>query len=127
MSIRTKADLEKRIAALGGISDEQKRSVVCSLIGHSHVIDMCFGYVSCARCNAQIGDTLAGAFDTTGHVVVGHRAEGAPCSTCLANYKKLRWQDKVFLPEKKLAEMLQGLDIKPRAVKKPERANRRKR
>lgn len=119
----TKAELEKKIAALGKISDAQKRSVTCSLVGHSRVISMCFGYVSCARCEDQIGDTLGGSFDTSNHVVVGHRNAGRVCKTCRAAYKKLDWRDKLFLPEKTLEELLTGLGLNPAAKKT---ANRRK-
>lgn len=121
----TKTELLKKIAALGKISDAQKRSVTCSLIGHSRVISMCFGYVSCARCEDQIGDTLGGSFDTANRVVVGHRAKNnRPCPTCKKAYKKLDWRDKLFLPEKTLEELLTGLGLNPAAKKT---ANRRKR
>lgn len=54
---------------------------------------MCFGYVHCARCEEQIGDTLGGIFDTTNSVIVNHG-----CKKCKKNYKKLNWKDK-FLVE----------------------------
>jgi hypothetical protein len=122
----TKTELLKKIAALGKISDAQKRSVTCSLIGHSRVVSMCFGYVNCGRCEDQIGDTLGGASDMSKRVAIGHRDKetGGVCATCLTNYKKLDWRDKVFLPEETLDKLLDGLDLKPAAKKT---ANRRKR
>ena len=69
------------------------KGIICEMIGHSKIISMCFGYVHCGRCNQQIGDRLAGVFDTRKYVVVGHR-----CKTCKKNYKKLTWRDKLFVP-----------------------------
>jgi len=123
----TKKELEAKLVALGDdVSDYQKRSVVCALVGHSRVVSMCFGYVNCGRCEDQIGDTLGGASDMSQRVVIGHRDNetGGVCSTCLANYKKLKWEDKAYLPEETRNKLLNGLGLKP-AVKKT--ANRRKR
>jgi len=123
----TKTELEKKIKALGKVSEAQKRSVVCSLVGHSRAVSMCFGYVNCGRCEDQIGDTLAGASDMSKRVVIGHRDKetGGVCATCLANYKKFDWRDKAFLPEETLEKLREGLGLKPAAKKVA--ANRRKR
>lgn len=121
----TKKGLLEKIEALGKISIEQKRSVVCSLVGHSRAVDMCFGYVTCARCGDQIGDTLASSYDMTDKVVVGHQTkEGKVCSTCKKSYKKLDWRDTVLMPDAKLQELLTGLGLNPAAKKVV--ANRRK-
>lgn len=93
----SRQELEQKIAALkglGGISEEQQREIICTLIGHSRIITICFGYVSCARCEHQIGDTLAGMFDTSDCVIVGHN-----CEACRANYEKLDWTDKYLTPD----------------------------
>lgn len=90
----TEAELMDRIAALGDLDEDQRNQIVCALIGHSRIVSMCFGYVSCARCATQIGDTLGGCFDLTESVIVGHK-----CSVCTANFEKLDWADKVFAPD----------------------------
>lgn len=69
----------------------QRNSMVCSLVGHSRIVTMCFGYVNCGRCEDQIGDTLGGASDVKDRVVVGH-----DCKVCRANYKTLTWRDKLY-------------------------------
>lgn len=89
----TEAELNMKIAALN-LSDDDPRikSIVCQLIGHSRIIEMCFGYVYCARCGAQIGDRLLGFYDTTEAVVVGHN-----CDSCRANYEKMDWKDRFMV------------------------------
>lgn len=90
----TKADVMNKIRALGKIDAEQRNSIVCSLVGHSRIIKMCFGYVSCGRCDSQIGDTLGSTFDTTESVIVGHK-----CKTCRTNFRKLTWRDTLFVAD----------------------------
>lgn len=85
----TKTELIAKLKALGKISAEQKKGIVCELIGHSRIIETCFGYVHCARCNDQIGDALGGYFDGSKSVIVGHK-----CETCIENAKTLTWQDR---------------------------------
>jgi hypothetical protein len=83
----TAAEVRKRIR---GLKPEQQRSVVCSLVGHSRIVEGCFDYVHCGRCGAQIGDQLAGVYNGAPESVrIGHN-----CATCRANYKKLTWRDK---------------------------------
>lgn len=72
---------------------EQKRSIYCVMHGHSKIISMCFGYVSCARCETQIGDTLGGCFDTSDAVVVDH-----DCAICRKNLKNLKPKDTTLVP-----------------------------
>jgi hypothetical protein len=69
------------------------KSIFCVLFGHSKIVTYCFGYISCARCGDQIGDTLAGVYSLKNDVVVGHK-----CKECKENYKKLGWKDKLFTP-----------------------------
>lgn len=71
-----------------GLSLIPKRSMVCALVGHSRIVTLCFGYVSCGRCDAQIGDTLGGSYSLVRDVIVGH-----DCPTCRRNAKKLTWRD----------------------------------
>lgn len=94
MSGLTREGLTTKLDALGEISDEQRREIACSLIGHSRIMTICFGYWSCARCGQQIGDSLGGAFDGRDKIVVGH-----DCEVCRKNYKSATWQDTFMCPD----------------------------
>jgi hypothetical protein len=76
-----------------GLDEDQAKSVVCALIGHSRIHDACFGQITCARCGAIVGDTLTGSYDGKNTVIVGH-----DCPTCHANYEKMGWHDKFMAP-----------------------------
>ena len=69
------------------------KAMICVWFGHSRVVETCFGYVHCARCDAQVGDTLAGSFNLKRHVIVGHN-----CEECQDNYKALSWKEKLLTP-----------------------------
>lgn len=59
-------------------SIEVRRAIECVRHGHPPVISLGFmGYVYCARCEAHIGDRLAGVFDMTDKCIVGH-----DCDVC---------------------------------------------
>lgn len=88
-----KRELLAKVKSLD-LDKEQRNSVVCSIIGHSRIITTFFGYIYCARCNAQIGDSLGGYFDGSKHVIVGHN-----CEACRENFKSLTWQDKLYSPD----------------------------
>ena len=91
----TEQELMEKLEALGPMDEKQRNAVVCALIGHSMIHETCFGYHYCARCGAQVGDTLGGYYpDAANAVVVGHN-----CETCRANYEKLTWKDKLFAPD----------------------------
>lgn len=91
----TRKALLAKLDALQPISDEQRNKITCSLIGHSRIQTICFGYFYCARCEAQVGDNLAGLYPGAEKaVVVGH-----DCDTCHANYAECTWEDKLFAPD----------------------------
>ena len=92
----TKKELLEKIKALGDISKEQRNSIVCALIGHSRIQNLSWGYYSCSRCNAQLGDSLASIYDDEDVFIVGHN-----CKKCRKNKKTLTWKDKIYVPEKK--------------------------
>lgn len=69
------------------------KAVFCALFGHSRIQEVYFGYFYCARCGAQIGDSLGGMYDASKSVL-----DGCGCDTCRENYKKLTWRDKMFCP-----------------------------
>ena len=70
--------------------------MICSLLGHSRISTVCFGYRYCARCGDQLGDSL-GSTDNglPKAVIVNHSND---CKNCRANYKTLSWKDKIFCP-----------------------------
>ena len=79
------------------------KAIICVLLGHSRIITQCFGYIHCARCEAQIGDTLGGVFDAKTCVILYH-----DCETCREAAKSLTWRDRLLVPNpfnpKKIAE-----------------------
>lgn len=85
------AEIEKRVE---GLSPEQARRVVCALSRHSRIVTTCMGYIYCARCEDQIGDSLGGAGSTANAVIVGH-----DCDSCRENAKSLTWQDTFLSPD----------------------------
>ncbi len=91
----TKKKLLEKLKLLEPETDQQRNSIVCSLIGHSMVQTTFFGYHYCGRCGDQVGDTLASIYpDAERSVIIGHN-----CPTCQENFKKLTWKDKLFVPD----------------------------
>ena len=90
----TKKDLLENLRHLKFDNARQRNSVVCSLIGHSKIVTTFFGYVNCARCGAQLGDTLAGCYPMKDKVIVGHN-----CDACQRNYAQMGWKDKLYSPD----------------------------
>ena len=90
--IQTEQELLDKLEILG-IEDESTRNdVVCALLGHSKIQTFCFGYYNCARCGAQVGDSLGSVYSgAEDAVIVGH-----DCAQCHSNYEGLGWQDKIF-------------------------------
>jgi ribosomal protein L37AE/L43A len=85
----TLREVKKRIA---GLDRDTQKAMVCALVGHSLVSRYCFGYINCARCDAQTADTLMMGAVGTKRVIVGHN-----CETCQANYKAMDWRDKFLV------------------------------
>lgn len=94
--IATKKDLLARLKIMN-VSGEERKKIVCVLIGHSKIATNCFGYKYCSRCGDQIGDSLGGVFYGKDKVVVGHG-----CPTCRKNYANLTWKDKYLAHPKPL-------------------------
>lgn len=88
----TLIEVKRRIK---GLDPEQQKATVCALVGHSLIRTGCFGYWYCARCAAQVGDSLA-CVNANGpeQVVVGHN-----CEMCRANYAKLDWRHTFMTPD----------------------------
>jgi hypothetical protein len=73
---------------------EKIKEIYCVLFGHAGIVTVCFGYVYCARCSNQIGDTLGSYYNAKDDVIVGHA-----CDVCRINYKKLSLSKKVLCPD----------------------------
>jgi len=71
------------------LTKEQKLKIYCVKHGHAKFVTMCFGYVSCGRCEEQIGDRLGGYFDINGFLVIGHKN----CKNCNKVRKTLSKMD----------------------------------
>ena len=59
------------------LTKEQNRKIYCVKHGHAKYITNCFGYVYCGRCGQQIGDQLAGCFDSSNYLLIS-----CPCKIC---------------------------------------------
>ena len=89
-------DKEELLAKLDGLgieTDEQRNAVVCALIGHSVIREGCCGYIYCARCGAQVGDSLGSIYHPPENQVL----VGCDCQECWSNYETLDWKDKLFV------------------------------
>jgi len=69
------------------------RKVFCAIFGHSRIVHACIGYITCARCGELLGDTLAGVYDMSNHLVSGHDN-----SIYRTLYQRLGWRDKILTP-----------------------------
>lgn len=100
------------------LSETQKKQIYCVKHGHSHIVTTCFGYVSCARCGDQIGDTLGSTMNLDSHVVVGHVGKELNGCHCTENYANLPEKDKKFVEPK----ILRKLDMDLRKHEKQQAA-----
>jgi hypothetical protein len=73
---------------------ELEKRMLCAKHGHTRVSTIFWGYRHCARCGAQVGDTL-GSIDPGREtaVIVGHN-----CKQCRSNWKKLAPHEKLLIP-----------------------------
>lgn len=90
----TKKELMDKLALIKPKDKDQRNKLVCTLIGHSLINTICFGYRNCGRCGDLLGDSL-GSIDPAAKfaVIVGHN-----CKECRANYKRCTWRDKLYCP-----------------------------
>lgn len=92
--IKTKKELLEVLSKIPIRNEEHKREIICSLIGHSKIDTLCWGYRNCGRCDAQLGDNLGSVdFGRKDCVIIEHN-----CKTCRSNYKKCTWKDKYLVP-----------------------------
>jgi len=90
----TVAKVRRALAQMGKLTKEQRNKIVCGLVGHSRIQELCFGYYTCGRCDAQVGDSLGSVYlGAETAVVIGHN-----CTKCRENYKTLTGLDKLYVP-----------------------------
>ena len=91
----TRQEYDAKMAALEPATQEQRKAITCSLLGHSLIVTQCFGYIYCARCGTQLGDQWISGYENAPHAVfVGHN-----CAQCRCNYAALGWEHKVLCPD----------------------------
>lgn len=89
----SKAALVAKIKALGDITEAQKNSIICILIGHSNIVGYCFGQVTCGRCDDILGEAMFGGGNLQDRVIINHK-----CPECVKNFAALTWRDKYRAP-----------------------------
>lgn len=91
----TKANLKRILKQTGKLTDAQRGALICSLLGHPKIVEVCMGQVTCARCDAILGDTLVGCYQLTGKVLRGHQQGN--CSNCHAAFDPLDWKHRLYV------------------------------
>lgn len=93
--IKNKAELLKILKVIPIKDEDHRKTIVCSLIGHSLICKAFWGYRYCGRCGDKLGDSLASIdMGIKEAVLIGHK-----CKTCVSNYKKCTWKDKYLVPD----------------------------
>ena len=85
---------------IGGIDEEVQQKMVCAMVGHSRLLTQCFGYHHCARCGAQVGDSLGGSFRDVDNKM-GLTIINCACEKCSTSYAAFTWKD-LFMVSKKI-------------------------
>ena len=67
--------------------------LICSIFGHSNIQSNFMGYHDCGRRGEGMRDSLMGLYANEKVVIIGHK-----CKECIANYKKLKWHEKLLTP-----------------------------
>lgn len=84
---------------LKDISESQRNSIACVLIGHSRMVSIDFGRIHCARCNEMLVDGLVSVIDPRWEKTLVYQKcpHGPDCKICAENEKTLTWKDKIFV------------------------------
>lgn len=110
-------EVDRRI---DGLDDATANSVTCAILGHSRLQDSWFGYWSCCRCGAQVGDSLASSYNASNVVCLDHH-----CDDCRRAAKTLTWKDTYRLSVAHLAYLDALEDEEGSKAKQRELAARR--
>ena len=72
--------------------------IYCVLFGHSRIVDIWFGRISCARCGEQLVDGLTQAIDPYFEEELVYRKcpHGPDCTRCADNMKNLKYFKDIF-------------------------------
>ena len=93
--------LEEVKSRIAGLDEEVQQKMVCAMVGHSRLLTQFFGYHYCARCNAQVGDSLGGSFRDPDNKI-GLAIINCACKKCSASYAAFTWKDLFMVPKKTL-------------------------
>ena len=94
--------LEEVKSRIAGLDKEAQQKMVCAMVGHSRLLTQCFGYHYCARCDAQVGDSLGGSFSDPDNKI-GLAIINCACEKCSSSYANFTWKDLFMVPEKTLS------------------------
>ena len=84
------------------LTQVQKARIYCVKHGQANYVTKFWGYVYCGRCGMQIGDQLAGCFDTRKLIVVGCKIKN--CKVCPRLIVKLSPFDKKIFEKVRQAD-----------------------
>jgi hypothetical protein len=88
-----RAALDAIRVALATVDDAKLPALLCALYDHPPVVHSCFGQVTCARCDAWVGDSVAGVYDYKGVAISGH-----DCANCAAILSALTPVQRLLTP-----------------------------
>ena len=72
-------------------------SIFCAIFRHSHLVTNCIGYKYCARCGAQLGDSIGGTgLPVPPHFLIGQTCQ---CDNCQKAFDGLTWLDRFMCPK----------------------------
>jgi hypothetical protein len=92
------AELE---AMLAHLPMRARAGAACSIIGHSMMVRLDFGYAHCARCGELVGDALAGSFRCNDSVTYWS-GDVQKCSKCEKNVELMTWKDTYALSSEQM-------------------------
>lgn len=91
-ALRQKQSIARRLDKFEARVRFKVAAIFCAAFRHSNVETHCFGYHYCARCSAQVGDSLAGAYSN--NLVVGMECA---CNKCRDNWKHTTFVDRFMV------------------------------
>lgn len=73
-------------------------AIFCAVFRHSHLVTNCMGYKNCARCGAQLGDSIGSIGLPTGPGLYFQIDQVCNCDSCRQSFDTLTWVDKFMCP-----------------------------
>lgn len=110
-------EFERKLKVFGDLSEDQKAAITCAVYGHSKVVHSYFGYITCARCEATLGDSLLSLYGGSDDLVIfGDQSEENKQRYSILTWEhKHRTADPFYVappapvrPERRIADTLAG-------------------